>query len=565
MGIIKIDIMPNFRKYLKEGFFLGTLLVSLISSCIIIGGKKIFWNDELYSWFLLSDPSFLHMWDAFSDQINNTPPLYFLLGWPWAQLFGDSEISLRLFSAIGICLALIVVWVILRRFYSFWPVAIGLALVFCTSHLIQEQNTEARMYGLFLATASLTLFMYDLLCRTQVPGKNLLLFNFLGHAALINTHLHGAFYSGALLLSLMAYDYFFKKMRVKVYLTIIGAWLTFLLYLPAFIVQIGVSKPRGWLPEPMPVDLMNLYFGRNNFFNPITLILVFLIATLGYILIQRPKNDFVLIKEKPSEPKHLLLAAFAWVAVPLGVYLISKFMQPIFWNRYFLPTGLGIVIIIVHNINPIIKKMGIDREVPWKVSVFRKEPIGNLISLLTLILFFLAIMWIPMKRSISFRDNPRLAESSSLLKTHPELPVVCQFSYYFWENLFYDPQPEKFYFILNEEGAMAGRSGMFGAQEFKHMTAILRNYPEHLHDQVVESEFFLSRFDRFIVMDYPVYNKACPEKVKGLDQAKHWENVHCPQWLESKILNNPEYKIIEIEQNEFITFLLVEKVKIVLN
>ncbi|WP_373497037.1 hypothetical protein [Aquiflexum sp.] len=551
--------MPYLQKYLKDGLFLGAILVSLISSCVIMASKKIFWNDEIYSWFLLSDPSFLHMWEAFNDQINNTPPLYFLIGWPWAQIFGDSTISLRLFSALGICAALVLVWVILRRFYTFWPVVIGMAVVFCTSHLIQEQNTEARMYGLYLATAALTLFVYDRICRTPAPGNKLLMVNFLAHTALIHTHLHGTFYSGALLVALIVYDFFFEKLRPKVYLTIIGSWLTFLFYLPAFLVQIGVSKPRGWLPEPVLIDLMNLFFGRNNFFNPVTLILVFLIATLGYILIRRPQNDIYFSKEKPADSKHLLLASFAWVAVPLGVYILSKFMQPIFWNRYFLPTGLGIAIIIVHNLHPIIKTMGIQGEDTSEIFFFRKRTTGYLISHITLLLFYLAIIWIPLKRSISFQENPRIAESSIMLETHSDLPIVCQFSYYFWENLFYDPQPEKYYFILDEEGALEGNSGMFGAQEFKHMTAILRNYPAHLYDQVVESKTFLSRFDRFIVMDYPVYDKACPDKVKGLYQAKLWENVHCPQWLENNILSNPEYRITEIEQNEFITYLLVEK------
>ncbi|WP_373521805.1 hypothetical protein [Aquiflexum sp.] len=562
---MKIDIKTNSQKYLKDGLFLGAILVSLISSCIIMSGKKIFWNDELYSWFLLSDPSFLHMWDAFSDQINNTPPLYFLIGWPWTQLFGDSALSLRLFSALGICVALVLAWVILRRFYSFWPVAIGLALFFGTSQLILEQNAEARMYGLYLANASLALFVYDRICRARVPGRKLLLLNFLAHAVLINTHLHGTFYSGALLLSLIAYDFFHLGLRLKVYLTIIGSWLTFLFYLPAFFVQIGVSKPRGWIPEPIQVDLMNLYFYRDNFFNPSTLILIFLIVAFGYILIRRPQNDIILSKEKPADPKHLLLAAFTWVTVPLGVYLLSKFMQPIFWNRYFLPTGLGIVIILVHNFQPIIKNMGFQREGISKIFFPRNWPTGYLISRLILFLFLLALICIPLIRSISYKENPRLAGSSQLLKTHPDLPVVCQFSHYFWENLFNDNQPEKYYFILDEEGALSGRSGMFGAQEFKHMTAILRNYPEHIQDQVVESGTFLSRFDRFIVMDYSVYDKACPKKVKGLDQAKLWENIHCPQWMENEILNNPEYRITEIEPYEFITYLLVEKLQSVVN
>ncbi|MCL6260625.1 glycosyltransferase family 39 protein [Aquiflexum sp. TKW24L] len=526
-----------------------------------MGRKKIFWNDEIYSWFLLSDPSFLHMWEAFSDQINNTPPLYFLIGWLWAQIFGDSALSLRLFSALGIFTALVLIWFILRRYYDFWPVAIGLAMVFCTSQLIMEQNTEARMYGLYLATAALALFVYDCICRTLEPRNKLLLINFLAHAALIHTHLHGAFYSGTLLVALIVYDFFFKKLSLKVYLTIVGSWFTILLYLPAFFVQIGVSKPQGWLPEPVVGDLINLLLWRNTFLNYNSLFLLILITALGYILIPRTQNPIGQNKKKLEDTKHLLLAALSWVVVPIGVYLLSKIMQPIFWSRYFMPTALGIGIILVHSLHPIIKIMGLHGEDSPKSVFFLKRSMGYRIFVLLLFLFFLTIIWIPLKNSISFKQNPRLAESSIIIKNHSDLPVVCQFSYFFWENHFYDPQPEKFYFILDEEGALAGKSGMFGAQEFKHMTAFLRKYPEHLHDQVVESETFLSRFDRFIVMDYLDYDKTCPEKVKGLKKAESWNDMHCPQWMENKILQNPEYRVTEVEQNKANTFLLVERVK----
>ena len=54
-------------------------VTALLTSCIIIAYKKLFWNDELYSYYFLSDPSFTHMLSAFHDKINNSPPLYFVL------------------------------------------------------------------------------------------------------------------------------------------------------------------------------------------------------------------------------------------------------------------------------------------------------------------------------------------------------------------------------------------------------------------------------------------------------------------------------------------------------
>src|SRR5881397_2483501 len=115
-------------------------VASLIASCLIVSPKKSFWNDELYSYYLLADSSFVHMLRAFHDKINNAPPLYFLLGWLWSRMFGAGELSLRLFSCLGIGVAFSAVWVALRRTFSFTATSIGVLAAFCASPLVLAQN-----------------------------------------------------------------------------------------------------------------------------------------------------------------------------------------------------------------------------------------------------------------------------------------------------------------------------------------------------------------------------------------------------------------------------------------
>ena len=68
-------------------------ITALLVSSVILSSKKYYWNDEIFSWFFLADPSFSDMWSAFNDKINNTPALYFILGWVWEKAFGDAEVS----------------------------------------------------------------------------------------------------------------------------------------------------------------------------------------------------------------------------------------------------------------------------------------------------------------------------------------------------------------------------------------------------------------------------------------------------------------------------------------
>src|SRR5262245_58044166 len=126
-------------------------VVSLIASCVIVSSKSYFWTDELETYLLVGDQSFRHMMIAFGDKFTTVPPLYFVLGWLWAKAFGVTEVSLRLFSSLGMSVACVVTWIILRRNYRAWPSVFGTLGAFCLTDLVLAQNAEARMYGLFFA------------------------------------------------------------------------------------------------------------------------------------------------------------------------------------------------------------------------------------------------------------------------------------------------------------------------------------------------------------------------------------------------------------------------------
>src|SRR5262245_65494523 len=91
------------------------MLLLLTLSCLVFSRRRFFDNDELYSYYLLSDPSFRHMWNAFNDAINNSPPFYFAVGWFWSALFGSGETSLRLFSSLAMSFALLILCRVFHR------------------------------------------------------------------------------------------------------------------------------------------------------------------------------------------------------------------------------------------------------------------------------------------------------------------------------------------------------------------------------------------------------------------------------------------------------------------
>jgi len=550
-------LVPDWREYLVPVL----ASISLIIACIIMSSKKYYWNDELFSYYFVTDPSFAKMLAAFYDKINNTPILYFALGWVWDKIFGSEELSLRLFSSLGMCLALAVSWITLRRTYGFWSTSIGTLAVFCTSNIIISQNVEARMYGLFLALCAIAFLLYDQFYRNRQPSSKLLWANALVHVAIVHTHLFGGFYSGAILLSLFLTDRYFRLFRPKLYLSIILSWLSILLYVPAFLNQSDAGKPRTWIPMPDFGDLIDvLNISASPFFNRFFLLLPLAIAVLYLYQISLTRNNQSDLAVKKTDvisysDISLLIFALVFLATPVFIWLISITIKPIFYDRYMIPGILGWAILFAFIFHSILPALVIDSKTNKRLNFF-DNPAGLFSRLLILAALGICLMT-PIFLARKFK-SPGLTDNLVDQTQYSNLPVVWQIGGSFVQSLHYSPHPDKYYFIQDWEVAVNENSGLFSPQEFKHMDALKRNYPK-LFKNVVTTKEFLSKYDRFLVLDYPDHTRKCPLKPVGLKYTVLWEDLQCPQWLEMRILNNEAYKVTFLGNENWFSILLVEK------
>ncbi|MBD2028335.1 hypothetical protein [Leptolyngbya sp. FACHB-711] len=136
------------------------------------------------------------------------------------------------------------------------------------------------------------------------------------------------------------------------------------------------------------------------------------------------------------------------------------------------------------------------------------------------------------------------------------LPVAIQFSSWFTQIFHYSSERYRHFFILDWEAAVNENSGSFTPQEYKHLDALKRVYPERFRNNIIQSDDFLQNYDRFLVIDERDYRRKCP--LKSVD--KDWEYIQCPQWLEMRILANPAYRVKPLVTTDWETVLLVEKV-----
>ncbi len=556
----------NWSKTFNWEYVLPLLVcIVLVISCIIISPKKYFWNDELYSYYFIADQSFSHMLVAFNDKINNTPILYFLLGWIWARFFGAGELSLRLFSCLGICFACFTVWITLRRTYRLLPSAFGVLTVFCTSGIILEQNAEARMYGLFLAVCSFGLLQFDTLNRTEKQSRWNLLGNILIHAAIVHTHLFGIFYSSAIFLTQLIWDAYCKVFRTQIYLSIALGFLSLIFYIPTFLIQADAGKPRTWIPIPALnhlISLMNL--NSSSFFQARVLSWLILTVAILFLLNSFKQNSSNLNHENFPNQKNLeiplLLIALSFLLVPIFVWVVSRTVRPIFVERYLIPSCLSWVILIAFASSRSIFKP----QIGATLAVNRRRNLAiilnKLTSLIVVVIFITYLLLQPIRfaRGLERQElnGAILQEVNSSQPDYQDLPVAIQFSAWFTQIFHYSSERYRHFFILDWEAAVDDNSGSFPPQEYKHLDALKRVYPDRFRDNIIQSDDFLQKYDRFLVIDERDYREKCP--LKSVD--RDWSYIQCPQWLEMRILANPAYQVTPLIKKEWETVLLVEKV-----
>jgi len=531
--------------------------VSLVISCVVFSAKKYFVNDELLSYYLLSDKSFLHMLSAFHDKINAGPPLYFLFGWIWARIFGVSELSLRLISCLGMATALWLLWVTLRRTYGFWSTSIGVLSVFCTSGIVLYQNAEARMYGLFIAFCALGLLLYDTACRKSGFSRGLLIGTACTHAAIVNTHLFGLIYSAALLFALILRDRCFKVARIQLYLSIALGWVSLIPYIPSFLNQSGAANVRTWLPRPILGDLAqfltlsspSLLSGDSlqTLVNVFALVLLVITSGAQFLLWWMDGGEGYDSREegqpRPESEMALLIVAYAFLAVPVFIWIFSQGPKPIFCDRYMLPTALSWSILLAYVASRLLcQRLPRLKEGEPPSYHFRLAAVRSLF-LLPLIVLLLAQ---PVVSAIGSRQQsiPGLYHDKL---AYNDLPIVVPNSHVFLRCLQYSPATNRYFFILDWQAALNEASGLFGPQEFENMEAIARNYPD-LRKHIVYGEDFLRMYDRFLVIGSLESNtKACSCEVKGGLHTK-WEDLSCPQWLKMRVLTNSRYQVQSLGQ-----------------
>jgi len=326
-------------------------VASLLASCILWSLRKQMWGDEVVTVTELRDPSLAHLLHAVPRLGGGGMPLFYLTGWPWAHVFGLSDLSLRLYSSVGVCGAFLILLAILRRYFSAPAAFFGVAFGLFASLIVLDQNSEARGYGLYLLLCAIAIAQALKVAETPRPSAPALALLALSQAGLVLGHILGLVYAGLILLALVASDAWQRRFRAKVYLCCMAGWLALIPWIPAIQASAAVGKPHGWIAMPALSDLAvslsfclftGLYWQLSHVPTAVILAgwLCGVACVVGLVL-----SAFGGLKTAPSSKRPVYLLGFALILAPAAFFIISHIAAPIFLPRYLIPSALGIAML----------------------------------------------------------------------------------------------------------------------------------------------------------------------------------------------------------------------------
>jgi mannosyltransferase len=172
-----------------ERLLIGAILLIAAALRIPTLGRESLWMDEGLTAWLVNLP-----WREMIAEIRNweqTPPGLHAILWVWVQIFGDSDISLRMPSAL---LGVWAVWWIRRLGRESFGLVAGLvaaALLALNAYHI-HYSQEARGYSL-LVTAGLASWVFFLRCLRGEGGVRSQVGYVIATTVMLYAHLYGGF------------------------------------------------------------------------------------------------------------------------------------------------------------------------------------------------------------------------------------------------------------------------------------------------------------------------------------------------------------------------------------
>jgi hypothetical protein len=406
--------------------YLGVAFGLLLSMAVsyLLGRGRIFWEDEMLGWMLVTDPSWHHMVQAWKLGADGGGFTFYATCRVWLDVFGRSEVAYRMYSAVCFGLAFALNWATARRFYGRWVTAFALFNTYFCSRSIVLHLAEGRFYGLLMLGVAC---MVWLAIRVQeFPGRlpaRYALLVFAAHALTVTTHLLGIVYSAALLAAMVLLDRLAGRWRPWLYGSAVCGWLLLIPERTAILASAAVGKPWFWTTQPP----LGRFLGAFSAFGvEIALVLALLTALVGLSLWRRRSTWQSVVEAAFQRRKPIWVATLALLLVPFAILIEGWVGTPLYIDRYLLPVAMATAFLTAE----LLTLVDWDRFVP---TVFARPGIGRT-SLLCAVGFLpAAVLFVELRHpSGSMMAQPDYTSQLSAILPH-DVPVLLEDAWTFTE------------------------------------------------------------------------------------------------------------------------------------
>lgn len=315
---------------------LVVLAVGIVAVSVYRSSAHLFWPDELLGYRLLATPTVKGMLRGWYEGADGGGLLYYLFARAWVTLFGLSELTLRLFSTLGMLISIFFIWLCGRRFASPFVVAVAVSVVYLVPVEFLWQASDGRFYGMFLASAALCSFVF--LSGTETKATpSLLLWTALAHTLLVGSHILGVVYSGFLILGM----FLVGRPREKLSLASAAAvgWILVPLSWHAARASASIAVRPFEVPPPALDDLITGPTLSDPFATGILAFLLALLVMSRFWSFRQGRAPFM-----PRGAGIFLLCAFGAMT---ALFLKSQIGVPVFRERYLFPVTVATTLLLV--------------------------------------------------------------------------------------------------------------------------------------------------------------------------------------------------------------------------
>lgn len=383
------------------------------------------------------------------------PPLYHLIGYVTTQLFGYSEIALRLPSLLS---GLFTVYYVIKigEYLGNKKIGIVAGLLAATNPLLIYYSQEGRTYAMtaFFVTASFYYFLQSLTSRNT---SNRLLYSLFTLLFIWTSYLSW--------FALLAQGiYVLWKKRYDLLAIQFGVTLTLLSWLPSFMSSLGIGQStRTGSPEwgavvgglswkSFPLTWVKFSIGRIGFDNKLLYGGLVSVLALLHLLILKSVNY--------KKYHHLLV----WLIPPIVLGILTAAILPVY--QYFR-------VLFVLPAYLILLALGLSK---FKSNIL-------LISLIAAQLLALGYFWInPRYHREDWRSLTNDLPSSSVVAL-PSRAQIAPLKYYNWNNPVIEPSHEEltgdsiYYIRYAEDLFDTGRLGQANFASSGYTITSQKTYP----------------------------------------------------------------------------------------